>query len=338
VFDHWDENQAIYMNRNPAYSWGPSTFRNQGPIYPDTFTVRIIRDTAAQIAAVQAGEADWTYHDRVGDLTQFFGDPDYAVVGVAQPGTPDFLHINTQRWPTDNLNVRRALNLAIDKLAVTQRLYAGLSPAAGDILATGTIGYNPAMETRYPQDVAMANQLLDGEGFLRQDDGFRYRDGKRMQVEFPNIPNPLSELYKLDIEKSLGIFVDISNVEWATFIAGLAKGQYTHAWWGIPGPDGDVLYPLYHSSNYAHPVAAFSFFINKELDDLLDGARAEFDDQTRVQKWQRAQEILMDNAVAIPLTVAMNFSLYHASTIGGRAWNGVELHRYVNDLYSVRQG
>jgi peptide/nickel transport system substrate-binding protein len=337
VFDHWVEDQAVYMKRNPDYNWGPAVFKNTGPIFPDNFVVRIIRDTAAQIAAIQAGEVDWIYHDRVGDLQQFFGSSDWAVVGVAEPGTPDFLHINTQRWPTDDIKVRQALNLAIDKAAVTQRLYAGLSPLAGNILVPGTIGYNPDLETRYPFDVTLANKMLDDQGYTRRDDGFRYRDNKRMQVEFPNIPNPLSELYKLDIEKNLGIFVDITPVEWATFIAGLAQKQYTHAWWGIPGPDGDVLYPLYHSSNYAHPVAAFSFFINSDLDNLLDGARADADEQSRAQKWQQAQQILMDNAVAIPLTVAMNFSLYSLKTIGGRAWNGVELHRYVNDLYSVRQ-
>ncbi len=149
-------------------------------------------------------------------------------------------------------------------------------------------------------------------------------------VEFPMTPNPL---YKLNIEQSASL--DIPNVE-SSFVKGLSEGAYTHAWWGMAGPNADVLFPFYHSSVYENPVNGFAFYYDNELDRLLEGARADFDPQGRVEKWRAAQKIIMDAALNIPLAVAMNFSLYDLGTMGGSAWNGVELHRHVNDLYSIR--
>ena len=84
----------------------------------------------------------------------------------------------------------------------------------------------------------------------------------------------------------------------------------------MAGPNADVLFPFYHSSVYENPVNGFAFYYDNELDRLLEGARADFDPQGRVEKWRAAQKIIMDAALNIPLAVAMNFSLYDLGTDG----------------------
>lgn len=61
----------------------------------------------------------------------------------------------------------------------------------------------------------------------------------------------------------------------------MAKGEYTHQWTGGVGPNCDVLWPKYRSSNYGKSGRAIAFYVNQEVDALLDGARTEFHSPNR---------------------------------------------------------
>ena len=348
-FKEWQEQVSVTYERNDDYAWAPAWATNKGAPYPDEFVVQILaQDAVARAAAFEAGEVDWIQHFQFIDLERFAKQDNRIIIGRLAPGMPWFLHINSMRWPTDDIVVRKALNHAINKKLVVQRGNGGIPRIAGNILTPGTIGYNEAMEDLYPWDVGKANQLLDDAGYARGDDGFRYRDGQRMQVEFPNTPNPLSELYKLDIESSIGIFVDIPNVEFATYINDMAQGKYTHQWTGGRGPDADVLYAKYHTSNYGLPGRAFAFLnYNGEpgvategdpIDALLDGARAEFDESKRAEMWMEANRLIQEAAVNLPLSDAMGQWFYNRDQIGGVALSTIHEPATVLDFYDKKGG
>jgi peptide/nickel transport system substrate-binding protein len=348
-FKEWKEQVSVSYVRNDDYNWAPSWAQNQGPAFPDEFVIQILaQDAVARAAAFEAGEVDWIQHFQFIDMERFAKQDNRIVLGRLASGMPWFLHINSQRWPTDDIVVRQAINHAVNKKLVVQRGNGGIPRIAGNILTPGTIGYNEEMETIYPWDVGKANQMLDDAGYARGDDGFRYRDGKRMQVEFPNTPNPLSELYKLDLESSIGIFVDIPNVEFATYINEMSQGMYTHQWTGGVGPDADVLYAKYHTSNYGLPGRAFAFLNydgvpgsatpNDPVDALLDGARSEFDESKRAEMWSEANRLVMEAAVNLPLSDSMAQWFYNRDGIGGVAWSSVLQHALVIDHYDKKGG
>ena len=348
-FKEWQEQVSVTYERNDDYAWAPAWATNKGAPYPDEFVVQILaQDAVARAAAFEAGEVDWIQHFQFIDMERFAKQDNRIVLGRQAPGMPWFLHINSTRWPTDDIVVRKALNHAINKKLVIQRGNGGIPRIAGNILTPGTIGYNEAMEDLYPWDVGKANQLLDDAGYARRDDGFRYRDDKRMQVEFPNTPNPLSELYKLDIESGIGIFVDIPNVEFATYINDMAQGKYTHQWTGGGGPDGDVLYAKYHTSQYGLPGRAFAFLnYNGEpgvategdpIDALLDGARSEFDESKRAEMWMEANRLIQEAAVNLPLSDAMSQWFYNSDQIGGVALSTIHEPATALDFYDKKGG
>ena len=348
-FKEWQEQVSVTYERNDDYAWAPAWATNKGAPYPDEFVVQILaQDAVARAAAFEAGEVDWIQHFQFIDMERFAKQDNRIVLGRQAPGMPWFLHINSTRWPTDDIVVRKALNHAINKKLVIQRGNGGIPRIAGNILTPGTIGYNADMEDLYPWDVGKANQLLDDAGYARRDDGFRYRDDKRMQVEFPNTPNPLSELYKLDIESGIGIFVDIPNVEFATYINDMAQGKYTHQWTGGGGPDGDVLYAKYHTSQYGLPGRAFAFLNYNDqpgvategdpIDALLDGARSEFDESKRAEMWMEANRLIQEAAVNLPLSDAMSQWFYNSDQIGGVALSTIHEPATALDFYDKKGG
>ena len=346
-FKEWQEQVSVTYERNDDYAWAPEWATNKGAPYPDEFVIQILaQDAVARAAAFEAGEVDWIQHFQFIDMERFAKQDNRTILGRMSSGMPWFLHINSMRWPTDDIAVRQALNHAVNKKLVIQRGNGGIPRIAGNILTPGTIGYNPDMEDLYPWDVGKANKLLDDAGYARGEDGFRYRDGERMQVEFPNTPNPLSELYKLDIESSIGIFVDIPNVEFATYINDMAQGKYTHQWTGGRGPDADVLYAKYHTSNYGLPGRAFAFLnYNGEpgvategdpIDALLDGARAEFDESKRAEMWMEANRLIQEAAVNLPLADAMAQWFYNSDQIGGVAHSTLLDQAFAMDFYDKK--
>ena len=348
-FKEWQEQVSVTFERNDDYAWAPAWATNKGAPYPDEIVTQILaQDAVARAAAFEAGEVDWIQHFQFIDLERFAKQDNRIILGRLAPGIPWFLHINSMRWPTDDIVVRKALNHAINKKLVIQRGNGGIPRIAGNILTPGTIGYNEAMEDLYPWDVGKANQLLDDAGYARREDGFRYRDGERMQVEFPNTPNPLSELYKLDIESSIGIFVDIPNVEFATYINDMAQGKYTHQWTGGGGPDGDVLYSKYHTSQYGLPGRAFAFLnyngepgvatADDPVDALLDAARSEFDESKRAEMWMEANRLIQEAAVNLPLSDAMGQWFYNRDQIGGVAHSTVHEPPTALDFYDKKGG
>ena len=333
MFKEWKESVSVKYVRNPDYKWAPAHFKNRGPAYPDEYHVMILaQDAVARALAFEAGEVDFIAHFNFLDSEKWSRQADRKVLGSITGGMPWFLHINTTRWPTDDRDVRLALNMAINKKLVCQRGNGGIPPTMGGLLTPGTQGYSDEFNTLYPSDAKGANKLLDDKGYTVGESGFRERDGKVMQVEFPNTPNPLSELYKLDIESSLKIKVEIPAIEFATYINEMAAGKYTHQWTAGPGPDGDVLWPKYHSSNYGKPGRAFAFYVNQKVDALLDGARMEFDSAKRTAMWLEVQKLLMDYIVAIPLATELIYWAFN-KTVGGQYFRGVNATQTNYDLY-----
>ena len=167
-FKEWQEQVSVTYERNDDYAWAPAWATNQGAPYPDEIVVQILaQDAVARAAAFEAGEVDWIQHFQFIDLERFAKQDNRIVLGRLAPGIPWFLHINSMRWPTDDIVVRKALNHAINKKLVIQRGNGGIPRIAGNILTPGTIGYNADMEDLYPWDVGKANQLLDDAGYAR---------------------------------------------------------------------------------------------------------------------------------------------------------------------------
>jgi peptide/nickel transport system substrate-binding protein len=149
--------RQFVMTRNPNFKALP----NVPETNPDKMTVTIINDDSAALQKVINGQADYDFHpiplDRLSEVQNKYADQ----LKIYTPANTYYFFMNTRIKPFDNVNVRKAINYAIDRQALV-RLYGGLAAPTENILPPTYPQYKK--HTLYPHDVAKAKQLLKAAG------------------------------------------------------------------------------------------------------------------------------------------------------------------------------
>lgn len=214
---------------------------------------------------------------------------------------PDFsvsyIGFNTTMPPFDDTKFRQALNHAVDKELIAEQVLAGLVDPAYGILPPGFPAFDPDLQgLRFDQD--LAKQLLAES---------RYADPEarpRIVVTVPGTGGTVGLDLEVVLEmwkQVLGVEVEIQQVEWATFLQDLNRQKYqayAGLGWEADYPDPqDFLDILFHSESGLNHGA----YSNPELDGILEKARVEPDVQQRVQLYQRAERLIVNDVAWIPL-------------------------------------
>ena len=160
----YDANEGMVLERNPFFHVWSEGAQPDG--YVDTIRYDFGLEAEAQVTAVLSGQADWMYDgpppDRLGELArhgdQVHMNPAFALT---------FVPLNTHLAPFDDVRVRRAFNLAVDRRAVV-RLYGGSGMAAPlcQAVPPGLPGYEPYCP--YAPDMERARQLVAASGTAGQ--------------------------------------------------------------------------------------------------------------------------------------------------------------------------
>jgi peptide/nickel transport system substrate-binding protein len=151
-FVSWDRGVDVTIEKNPDY-WGEA-----GSI--DVVHYRPILEESTRLAALQAAEVDLVF----GLLPEQI---DSAPVAVHRPGLefPMILLHNGAGSVLESVELRQAINYAVDKEGIAEAIYGGFAvPADGQILTPGHFGYNPNVSA-YPYDPTMAQDLIAQSGY-----------------------------------------------------------------------------------------------------------------------------------------------------------------------------
>ena len=229
------------------------------------------------------------------------GDPLNGDLVVAEPGySVNYIGFNVEQPPFDDSKFRRALNHAIDKELIAREVYSDLVVPAYGILPPGFPGFNESLEG-LRHDPVLAKKLLSES---------KYADPvsrPRIVVTIPGTGGTPG----LDLEviinmwlETLGVEVEIQQVEWATYLKDLDEEKF-QAFGGLgweadyPDPQ-DFLDILFHSDSENN----HGLYSNQEADVLLEDARVETDSVRRIDLYQNAEEIIVNDAAWVPLWFA----------------------------------
>lgn len=156
----YDPNEALVLERNPFFQvWNPDA---QPPAVPDAVRYEFGLDAEAQVTAVLNGQADWMFDapppDRLAELGAH-----RALVHLNPAFALLFVPLNTRIPPFDDVRVRRAFNLAVDRTAVV-RLFGGgaLAVPLCQVVPPGLPGHEPYCP--YAHDLAAARALVAEAG------------------------------------------------------------------------------------------------------------------------------------------------------------------------------
>jgi len=308
----------LTLTRNPAYTWGPSLFANHGPAYLDTISFKFYEDPATRALALESGAVQIIGEVLPQDAKRLEKDSRFTLYATPIPGQPLQIFLNTQRAPTDDPTVRRALLLAVDRPGLVQSVFGGYSPIATRALAAITFGYSAA-NAAPAYDSKQAVQLLADAGWKDSDgDGTLDKDGHDLTIDFVFGPFGLMPQAAQLVEanwKTLG--VKVNSVQAANFNAlrdAQAAGEYNAIALNFFGSDPDLLRAWFSSTGFSN----WSKVHNPDLDQSLTEGFLATDAAQRLKSYADAQAIINEQTLIIPLRDYVNLNLASAKVSGLR--------------------
>ncbi|WP_396430419.1 ABC transporter substrate-binding protein [Limnohabitans sp.] len=208
--DNWAKGTAVTLSK-----W--DGFRDANAIKLKKVTFRFINDSAAQVAALLAGDIDgMPRFQSPQSLKQFQADKRF-VVEMGSTAGKGIMTINNRKKPFDDVRVRRALSHAVDKKAFIDGVFEGLAKPIGSHMAPTDAGY-VELSGLYAYDPEKAKALLKEAGVQTP-----------LNVTLTLPPPPYArkggEILAAQLAK-VGIVAKIENVEWAQWLGGTFKGNF----------------------------------------------------------------------------------------------------------------
>lgn len=175
----------IVVERWDAYG-GPTTafLQPSAGKRPDRVEWVSVTDEARRLDALESGALDCIHAPPVDDIERLSEHPDFVVYRHPQPSNM-YLSLDWRRRELgfDDLRVRRAVDLGIDRRSLVATVFAGNASPTWGPLPPGHEFHDPRIDEAGRHKAAEARALLDSAGWLRGADGVRSRDGNRL--EFP---------------------------------------------------------------------------------------------------------------------------------------------------------
>ncbi|MGC0941422.1 peptide ABC transporter substrate-binding protein [Pantoea agglomerans] len=283
-------NEKIVLTRNPHY-------------WDDAHSV-LTKVTFVPIN--EESSATKRYRSNDIDITESFPKNMYALLKKTLPGevyTPDqlgtyYYAFNTQKGPTADVRVRKALSWSIDRKVIAEKVLGTGEKPAWHFTPDVTAGFKPLPTFMQQHDQnslnAQAKSLLAAAG---------YGPGKPLKLKL--LYNTSESHQKIAIavasmwKKNLGVDVTLENQEWKTYIDSRNSGNFDviRASWVGDYNEPSTFLNLLTSGNSSN-IARFN---NADYDAVIAKASRETSDQVRNSDYNRAEQILAEQAPIAPI-------------------------------------
>lgn len=295
---------SLTLERNPDYNWGPSFWKNQGPAWLDEVVFRFVpsSELATRLGLLEVEEVQLTYGVAPQELTNLQSEGYYQVLLPDVPGSPQIFPLNCAKPPTDDILVRKAMYHAIDMESIIQTLWYGGRKTAQGPLSSPTIGYTSKVENFYPYDPEKAKELLEEAGWKVGSDGIREKDGQKLQVLTiitGGVEGKNAELVQAYL-REVGFDNEVDIQEYAQTAPRMLAGEHNIARVYFSHTDPVVLTTLYHSKNIEGTGFNRTMLPDPQLDEMLDAAASEMDNEVRMQLYEDIQVYIMEQVKMIP--------------------------------------
>ncbi|KMN17457.1 ABC transporter substrate-binding protein [Pseudomonas weihenstephanensis] len=298
VFTRFQKDAVVRYKANPDYFAGKPAV--DGLIYA------ITPDANVRLQKLRRNECQIALSPKPLDVDAATKDP---ALKVAQ--TPAFMTafvaINSQHPPLDKPEVRQAINLAFDRDTYLKAVFENSAQAANGIYPATTWGYAKQLPG-YAHDPQKARDLLAKAGLK---DGFSTTIWTRPTGSVLN-PNPSlgAQLLQADLAK-VGIKADIRVIEWGELIRRAKAGEHDLLFMGWAGDNGDpdnFLTPQF-SCAAVKSGTNFARYCDKTLDSLISEGKTLSDQDKRSVLYQKAQGLIQQQAVWLPLAHPTAYAL-----------------------------
>lgn len=317
-------NEKIVLTRNPHY-------------WDDAHSV-LTRVTFVPINEESSATKRYRANDI--DITESFPKEMYGLLKKSLPGevyTPDqlgtyYYAFNTQKGPTADARVRKALSWSIDRRIIAEKVLGTGEKPAWHFTPDVTAGFRPLPSFLQQHDQnnlnAQAKALLTAAG---------YGPGKPLRLKL--LYNTSESHQKIAIavasmwKKNLGVDVSLENQEWKTYIDSRNSGNFDvirASWIGDYNEPSTFLSLL--TSSHSGNIARFH---NADYDAVLAQASKESNAQARNEDYNRAEQIIDSQVPIAPIYQYTNGRLIKP-WVKGYPINNPEDVAYSRQLYILK--
>jgi oligopeptide transport system substrate-binding protein len=291
----WKSGQRLILERSQIYYGEPAKL--------EQVIFSFLADDP--MALYETGQIDVTpvstsYIDRVSDET----NPLHQELAVTPELSLLYIGFNTAKPPFDDVNIRRAFCLAVDKERIVKLILRDMLSEAEGILPPGMPGYNEALEG-LDYDVAKAKELIADS---------KYGDVANLPPitltvdGYGNsIPSYLGAIIQ-EWQQNLGVEISVRQLETENFFYNLKqeKDEMFMLGWLADYPDPHNFLDILFYTGSENNIFEYS---NPTLDALLDQAAIEQNRTVRLDMYQQAEQLVVDDAPCLPLFYGTNYIL-----------------------------
>lgn len=317
--------QQMELCRNPNY------YLENRP-YLDCVNFRSYNDNSQIQPALIKGEIDWG-SNFIADVEATFVERDKENNHFWYPANDAIhLYMNTKEAPFDDLRVRQALSMALDRDTIVDIAAYGYPTAnfnAGGIAELYKPYIDPAVTEKYSflteYNVDRANEMLDEAGLVDKNrDGFRdNKDGSTLEfdIEVVNGWTDWIQVVQMVTEyfEEVGIKANVKTVDWAVYDKNLKDGNYTMSInWSLVATNPILAFQEYFSTARIGKTWHAGHGVNSpEIDALIDRFGTTGDAEEQQEILSTLQEYAAANLPFIPLFSNPTWFQYSTKTIEG---------------------
>jgi peptide/nickel transport system substrate-binding protein len=283
--------QHVILEANPDYWRGAPSIRK--------VTWRAIPDGTARLTALVTGEVDLIENVPVDLAPMITSSPDADLVQVKNGGLTIYLGLVMNEKPLDNVKVRQALNIAIDRKSIVDNILQGMATVRGTQVGPADFGYVDIPAPNY--DPARAKKLLAEAGLP---DGFSIKmQSTRRYMKDVEVAQAIAQQFG-----DIGVKVKQEVLDWSVYVQQVPRqGPIFMLGWGSTQTlDSDAA--IYAIMKTGEPYSTASI---PQLDKLLDASRQIVDPEAR--------KVVLDNIQKLAAEEVPLITLYQEDSLYGKS-------------------
>ncbi|MEU5874012.1 ABC transporter substrate-binding protein [Glycomyces sp. NPDC047369] len=301
VYESWEEQVKTVLVKREGYDWAPPALGHDGEAYLDRVVFNTVPEASVRTGSLVSGELDATLDVGTTD-EQPLTDQGFDIISRGVSGTAIFFNLNSSLFPTNDINVRKAIQLGWNREAVEQTVLTDNYSIADSVLAPSVQGHADYSDSVLRYDPDEAARLLDAAGWTPGDDGIRTKDGKRLEVKLLGINNlvvnkPAYESIQQDLQ-AIGIDLRLTVVPIPDYTAAFASAATD---WNVVAAnrsrnDPAVLNLVYNPAlgNSSYITADSPGIDADQVAEVLGKLETTLDPDLRNEYAEAAQDLLLE--------------------------------------------
>jgi peptide/nickel transport system substrate-binding protein len=279
------------------YSWGSEIFKNRGASWIDTVKFRAITEPSTRIATLESGENLLIDEIPESDYARLRNDKRFTFVLSPRASHTLGFSFNVTKAPTDDHAVREAVNWAVDRQTIVEKVFFGVHHVGVGPLSEGVWARDESIEKMFTFDPAKAKKILDDAGWKQGSGPIRQKGGQNLEIQLVTFRSPWTEIAQAmqGQLRDVGIDLKVQVMERGPYLDLVRAYKHNMAATSTTAIDPDGILRVCYDSANRGGGSNFSNTSDPALDALLrKGQSQELGTQERKQTYLDAQKKIME--------------------------------------------